>query len=719
MKQKFIIIASLFVLAFAAAPDAFSQWVQTNGPYGGHVACLAVSGTNLFAGTNGRVYHSSDSGASWVGSIGAKMYTYALAASGSNLFAETYDGFSRSTDNGISWTTPSTSFKSANVLAISGTNLLAGTGLGMFRSIDSGTSWTSISKGLPQNADIRALLVNGAYLFAGTCGSGVFRSSDGGTSWTESNIGMVNACVQVLTVIGGTLFAGTYNNGVANAGVFRSTDDGASWFVVANPGLVNAFAVNGTHLFAATNHHVFRSSDEGISWTSVSKGLPQMDTNINALAVIGTNLFACSDYKGVFRSTDNGASWIAVNAGLINIYAYTFALSGSNLFAGTDDPYHNANWSGSVFRTTDDGTSWVEADSGLTGAFLYTLCANSANIYAGTGYGVFRSSDNGATWITANAGFGVEDWDVNGGLAENGTNLVAATATGTVFFSSNGGVSWKALNTGSPLYYADVIAIMDTSIFVGSAQGFGGHGVYRLTDNGANWTEVQNGLPMYLNGFQQVWWYLNVKSLAIIDSDLFAGTYLSDYFEGKGVYRSSDAGANWIGVNTGLTNGNVSAIAVRNSNLFAGTDGGVFLSSNYGSNWMNVSTGLTDTIIYALGITNKYIFAGTSHSGVWRRPLSDFGINTADNKLPEQPIRNYPNPFTEKTAITFSTAAAGFASVSVLDLLGAEVARIYSGELQAGEHSLSWDAQLMPAGMYIAIVKTGGEVREIPVMLAR
>jgi len=29
-----------------------AQWVQTNGPYGGNVNCLAVNGTNIFAGTD-------------------------------------------------------------------------------------------------------------------------------------------------------------------------------------------------------------------------------------------------------------------------------------------------------------------------------------------------------------------------------------------------------------------------------------------------------------------------------------------------------------------------------------------------------------------------------------------------------------------------------------------------------------------------------------------
>jgi hypothetical protein len=39
-------LATVLVCPFASA-----QWVQTNGPYGGQINCLAVSGTNLFSGT--------------------------------------------------------------------------------------------------------------------------------------------------------------------------------------------------------------------------------------------------------------------------------------------------------------------------------------------------------------------------------------------------------------------------------------------------------------------------------------------------------------------------------------------------------------------------------------------------------------------------------------------------------------------------------------------
>jgi hypothetical protein len=53
-------------------------------------------------------------------------------------------------------------------------------------------------------------------------------------------------------------------------------------------------------------------------------------------AVSDTNLFAGTDDSGVFRSTNNGASWAAVNAALTDTSAHALAVGGTNLFARTD-----------------------------------------------------------------------------------------------------------------------------------------------------------------------------------------------------------------------------------------------------------------------------------------------------------------------------------------------------------------------------------------------
>jgi len=72
---------------------AGAQWVQTSGPTGCDILALAVSGTNLFAGTEGDgVFLSTDNGASWTAaSSGLPEDTeiLCLAVNGPNLFAGT------------------------------------------------------------------------------------------------------------------------------------------------------------------------------------------------------------------------------------------------------------------------------------------------------------------------------------------------------------------------------------------------------------------------------------------------------------------------------------------------------------------------------------------------------------------------------------------------------------------------------------------------------
>ncbi|MEX0601758.1 MAG: regulator, partial [Bacteroidota bacterium] len=87
-----------FLLALLAATSIhplFAQWVQTNGPYGGFVRSLAVSGTNLFAGTDGGgVFLSTNNGTSWtqVNTGLTNTDVRSLAVSGTNLFAGTDGG---------------------------------------------------------------------------------------------------------------------------------------------------------------------------------------------------------------------------------------------------------------------------------------------------------------------------------------------------------------------------------------------------------------------------------------------------------------------------------------------------------------------------------------------------------------------------------------------------------------------------------------------------
>ena len=186
--------------------------------------------------------------------------------------------------------------------------------------------------------------------------------------------------------------------------------------------------MNGTNLFAGVykrfsgsfndNGGVFLSTDNGDSWTNVTTGLTS--TNVQALAVNGTDLFAGTNGTGVFLSTNNGSGWTSVtNAGLKNINAHTFAFSGAYLFAGTD---------GGGFLSTNNGANWTSSDTGLTHLKIQSLAVSGTNLYAGTnGGGVFLSTDNGNSWKAINTGLSILQVY---SLAVSGTNLFAGTATG-------------------------------------------------------------------------------------------------------------------------------------------------------------------------------------------------------------------------------------------------------------------------------------------------
>jgi len=86
----------------------------------------------------------------------------------------------------------------------------------------------------------------------------------------------------------------------------------------------------------------------------------------------------------------------------------------------------------------------------------------------------------------------------------------------------------------------------------------------------------------------------------------------------SGVFRSSDSGATWVALNSGLTNTKVKAITRRSGLIFVGTEGGgIFRSTNNAVSWTPVNSGLTGLNVRSLAFSRNLLFAGTNN-GVFR-----------------------------------------------------------------------------------------------------
>ena len=178
------------------------------------------------------------------------------------------------------------------------------------------------------------------------------------------------------------------------------------------------------------------------------------------------------------------------------------------------------------------------------------------------------------------------------------------------------------------------------------------------------------------------------------------------------------AQAQWVQTN-GPSGWNVVSFAVSGANVFAGTvGGGVFLTSDNGAHWNAVNNGLTDMNVWALAVSGANVFAGIADTGgVWRRPLVEL-ISTV-NESPALPLllalSAYPNPFSSKTTILFSSGAR-IRSLKIYDALGRQVEDLTA---KIGGGTVSFDGSGLPAGVYVARAVGENSVEENVMVLVK
>ncbi len=71
----------------------------------------------------------------------------------------------------------------------------------------------------------------------------------------------------------------------------------------------------------------------------------------------------------------------------------------------------------------------------------------------------------------------------------------------------------------------------------------------------------------------------------------------------------------------------------------------------------------------------------------------------------------YPNPFNGRTAIRFGADISQRTSLIAYDLDGREVARLFDAVPTVGYHTLTWNAEQLPTGIYVIRLKSAGRTR--------
>ncbi len=218
---------------------------------------------------------------------------------------------------------------------------------------------------------------------------------------------------------------------------------------------------------------------------------------------------------------------------------------------------------------------------------------------ATTSAGVYRTIDSGQHWSLTSAGF-VDPAGLAVAFAADSASVVfASSPQGRLYRSSDGGVSWRVVNSWSGLGLATTITLsptyaQDKTLFVATSEG-----VFRSLNDGIDWQEASFGL-------------LDLDVLCLLcapdfgeSETLWAGTALG------GLYRSRNAGRAWRESGTGLPDCAIQSIAFsphhrQDRRLFVGSEeDGVYISHDDGASWQRAGQELAGLGVNALALSSS------------------------------------------------------------------------------------------------------------------
>ena len=149
-----------------------------------------------------------------------------------------------------------------------------------------------------------------------------------------------------------------------------------------------------------------------------------------------------------------------------------------------------------------------------------------------------------------------------------------------------------------------------------------GGGNFRSTDNGATWTAVSSGL-MFIGT------YAGANAFAAKGTDIFATTV-------SGIFLSTDNGTNWTSVNGSDATG----ILVNGNDIYAGTAGGALHSTGSGSSWTRIDSGLGSVQVNTFVVNGGTLFSGTEGSGIFQSTNNGGHWYPADTGLTNTTVRS-------------------------------------------------------------------------------
>ncbi len=383
------------------APIGPSPMLEPGSTDNGLVTCVAVNPNNqnvlYLGGAQGGVWRSRDAGSTWTPLFDHQPALGIGEPAGIAIDPANTDTIYVGTSGRLGSNEPDTIRQNA---------------AGLFKSTDGGASWIALGSGFPagntgnanqfanQTQSISVIIVdpvNGTIYLAST--RGVFTSTDGGLNWATAS-GIAADTRSLALDLSTPPSARILYAGVSGQGVFQSSDGGRNF----------------TQILSATTPAVATALG-GAAFTRVVVALapPTSPANVRGVQVIYATMAgaygAPTDPIGLFLSIDQGSTWTkqaATGMGGTTYGGYSLAMAVDPASPGdgaTDTVYYGCL---TQFVSTDAGATFTAHSAGHADTHTYSLVTptggGSTVIYCGSDGGIDVSSNGGITWTSLNSG---------------------------------------------------------------------------------------------------------------------------------------------------------------------------------------------------------------------------------------------------------------------------------------------------------------------------
>ena len=419
--------------------------------------------------------------------------------------------------------------------------------------------------------------------------------------------------------------------------------------------------------------------------------------------------------------TATSQSWNALGAG-VDGPIYCLAVYKNELYAGGrfttagDTPAANiARW---------NGVEWSPLGSGTNEA-VHALFVQGGHLYVG---GSFTSCGGVACSYVAR-------WDsinwtpVGSGL--NGPVFAIAEYQRTLFIG--GGFSKlgvKPMNRVAAWFgntWQDVSGGMDSTVYA-----------LKVTDSSELFADLYAGGAFTRSGLSRIAWYHPAyQTWRTTEWEGFDAPVLAFANYRDGLVVGGSFSFNGIGSSVkhlalrgygfpGGADGDVCALLSEGNDLYVG---GVFnrvgpspgLSASHiakwnGTSWEPLGAGTNDDVL-AMAMFHGQLYVGgefdsagatrVNHVAVWRAITVIESMTGGPIPVSVALLQNYPNPCNPSTTIQYALPTCSHVTLTVYNTIGQIVCELVNGEMEAGYHSVEFDAPGLSTGVYFYRMKAG------------